>query len=101
MFRKIAHIVLAFLLLTTTIGFTVSKHYCGSRLVEISINYEAESCCDDLGTSNCCHNETEYFQLKEDFVSPASFENTRIASFDILLLNLKQYHDIQKHSKIC
>jgi len=71
-------------LLTTTIGFSVSKHYCGSRLVEVSINSEAEPCCDDIETSSCCHNETEYFQLKEDLVTTVSFENTRIAGFDIL-----------------
>lgn len=84
MFRKTANIILVIFLLTTTIGFSVSKHYCGSRLVEVSINSEAEPCCDDMGNSNCCHNETEYFQLKEDLVTPVSFENIRIASFDIL-----------------
>lgn len=84
MFRKTANIILVILLLTTTIGFSVSKHYCGSRLVEISINSEAEPCCDDMENPNCCHNETEYFQLKEDLVTPVSFENTRIAGFDIL-----------------
>jgi len=72
------------LLLTTTIGFSVSKHYCGSRLVEVLINSEAEPCCDNMGNSNCCHNETKIFQLKEDLVAPVSFKNTRIAGFDIL-----------------
>jgi len=75
MFRKTAHIILTLLLLTTTMCFSVSKHYCGSRLVEASINSEAKPCCDDIETSSCCHNETEYFQLKEDFVSSVSFEN--------------------------
>jgi len=84
MFRKTAHIILTLLLLTTTIGFSVSKHYCGSHLVEVSINSEAEPCCDDMENPNCCHNETEYFQLKEDLVTPVSLENTRIAGFDIL-----------------
>ena len=84
MFRKTANILLVMLLLTTTIGFSVSKHYCGSHLVEVSINSEAEPCCNDMENPNCCHNETEYFQLKEDLVTPVSLENTRIAGFDIL-----------------
>ena len=84
MFRKTAHIILTILLLTTTIGFSVSKHYCGSHLVEVSINSEAEPCCNDMENPNCCHNETEYFQLKEDLVTPVSYENTWIAGFDIL-----------------
>ncbi|MCH7657865.1 MAG: hypothetical protein IIB05_06050 [Bacteroidetes bacterium] len=84
MFRKTANIILVLLLLTATIGFSVSKHYCGSRLVEVSINSEEEPCCDDMENSNCCRYETEYFQLIEDLVTPVSFENTRIADFDIL-----------------
>ena len=84
MFRKTAHIISALLLLTTTIGFSVSKHYCGSYLVEVSINSEAEPCCDDMETPGCCHDETEFFQLKDDLVTPVSLENTRITGFDIL-----------------
>ena len=84
MFRKIAHLTLALLLLTTTMGFSVSKHYCGTRLVEISINSEAEPCCDDMGTSTCCHNETEYYQLDEDFVSSVSIENIQLANLIVL-----------------
>lgn len=84
MFRRTIDIMLVLLLLTSTVGFSVSKHYCGSRLVEVSINSEEEPCCDDMKNSNCCHYETEYFQLKEDLVTPVSFENTRIAGFDIL-----------------
>ncbi len=84
MFRKTAHIILALLLLITTSGFSISKHYCGSPLVKVSINSEAEPCCDDMENPNCCHNETEYFKLIEDLVTPVSFENTRIAGFDIL-----------------
>ncbi|MBE9511743.1 MAG: hypothetical protein IMY71_12775 [Bacteroidetes bacterium] len=84
MFRKTANIILVLLLLTTTIGFSVSKHYCGSRLVEVSINSEAEPCCNDMGNSGYCHNETEYFQLIDDLITPVPLENTRIAGFDVL-----------------
>ena len=84
MFRKTGNIALAILLLITTTGFSISKHYCGSHLVEVAINSEIEPCCGEMGNSNCCHNETEYFQLKEDFVSSSSIENTSITCFDIL-----------------
>lgn len=53
------------------------------QLIEVSINSEAEPCCDDVGSSDCCHNETEYFQLDEDFVSPVSFEKIQLADLDI------------------
>ena len=84
MFRKAAHILLASLLLITTMGYSLSKHYCGSNLVEVSINFEADPCCNDEGTSDCCKNETEYFQLKVDFVSTVSLDNNQITEIKVL-----------------
>ena len=84
MFRKITHILIATLLLITTMGFSVSKHYCGTSLIEISINSVAEPCCGDVETSGCCHDETEYFQFDEDFVSSVIIENIQITDNDIL-----------------
>ena len=91
MFRKITHILFAILLLITTMGFSVSKHYCGSRLVSISINSTAESCCADKKTSNCCHNETEFFQFDKDFTSPVIVENNQIQELDILFPSMFVY----------
>ncbi len=84
MLKRITHIALSFLLLTATMGISVSKHYCGSRLVEVSINSEAIPCCADMGNSGCCHDETEYFQFDEDFVSPDFAKDVQIAGLDIL-----------------
>ncbi|UCG28775.1 MAG: hypothetical protein JSV24_05300, partial [Bacteroidales bacterium] len=58
---------IALLLLITTMGFTVSGHYCGDRLVKVAFNAEAESCCDM--ENGCCHTETEHFQLENDFIT--------------------------------
>ena len=60
------------LLLVSTTGFSVSEHFCGTRLVSIEVNKEAEPCCD---SGMCCHSEMHFFQLEEDFV-------TTTASFD-------------------
>jgi len=84
MFRRITHIALSVLLLTATMGITVSKHYCGSRLVEVSINSEAIPCCTDMGVSGCCHDETELFQFDEDFVSSGIFNIIQTVDIDIL-----------------
>ena len=69
MVKKLANISLTFLLLATTTGFTISSHYCGSNVVSISIDKSPKSCCDNE-KGNCCHNESEHFQLKEDFIAP-------------------------------
>lgn len=67
MLKRISHISLSFLLLISTVGFAVSKHYCGDALVDIAYNENAESCCDD---GACCHNENLLFQLDEDYSAP-------------------------------
>lgn len=84
MFRKIAHIILAIILITTTTGFSISKHYCGTRLVSVAINTEPESCCGDEESSGCCHNEIEQYQLTNYYVSSFIVEDVSISSVDIL-----------------
>lgn len=81
MVKKIIHITLALTLLVVTMGFTVSKHYCGDNLVSISVNHEAKSCCDMDG---CCHNETNHYQLEEDFVYSLVTTDIQIQSIDVL-----------------
>ncbi len=88
MFRKISHIIFAALLLITTMGFSISKHYCGTRLIEVSINSAVEPCCSDVGTSGCCHDETEYFRFDKDFVGPVIIDNDQISDLDILFPSL-------------
>jgi len=70
------------LLLISTTGFSISKQYCGTTLVSVNIDKEADSCCGD---ADCCHNENQFFQVKDDFVvasNPVSFENS--LAFDVL-----------------
>lgn len=86
MFRKLLHITFSLLLLAVTAGFTISKHYCGPRLVTVSVNHEAESCCDMEGTSNCCHNETKSFQLDEDFIASPILQNEIVKSIDLFVI---------------
>ena len=68
MLKKLSHIVLSTLLLLSTIGLAVSRHYCGEKLVEISLTGEVGSCCDMQ--SNCCHDESQTFQLDQDYPVP-------------------------------
>nr|WP_319399065.1 hypothetical protein [uncultured Carboxylicivirga sp.] len=65
---------MALLLLTSTMGFTVSKHYCGAHLIDVSINKEAKSCCGDEGICKSCHNETHHFQVENDFNMVTDFQ---------------------------
>lgn len=72
MLKRISHISLSLLLLISTVGFAVSKHYCGDALIDIAYNENAENCCDD---GACCHNETLLYQLDEDCSAPQKITN--------------------------
>ena len=93
MFRIFSHIVVSLLLLITTTGMAVSKHFCDEFLVSTSYFAETESCCDGDG---CCHNETAFFQLQDDFQPslkseiPASIEIELISS-ELIQLNLEDF----------
>jgi hypothetical protein len=81
MIRKLSHIVLATLLLATTAGLAVSKHYCHNSLVGVSFFSKAEPCCDDGG---CCTNEDHFYQVKEDFSAPVISTVPVLAEIDVL-----------------
>jgi hypothetical protein len=85
MYGKIPNIILVILFLFATTGFTFSKHYCGTRLVSVAINNETKSCCDDQ-KDNCCHDETEYFQLNDYFNT--SFTHFNFRNYFIIDLDL-------------
>ncbi len=65
MLSKISHIFLSLVMLFTTMGLTIDKHYCGTRLVSVSIFSETESCFDM--TSDCCHDDTDTYKLDVDY----------------------------------
>jgi len=65
MFRLLMNIPISLILMISITGFAVSEHYCGTVLVSIEINKEASQCCDM--EENCCRNETDFYQLDNDF----------------------------------
>ena len=58
---KIASISLAFLVLFSTLSFTVEKHYCGRFLVDVAVFSEAKGC----GMEKMSHTETGESTLKK------------------------------------
>ena len=75
MIKKIGHIILALIILATTAGMTISEHYCGDTLREVSFMIEADPCCDI--PDDCCHNESSIYVIDDSFsVSNFNFEFT-------------------------
>ncbi len=80
MFKKFSHIIFSLLLLVSTMGLVISKHYCGDSFVSISFFTEGESCCKMGG---CCHNETDFYQVDEDFSITTFLEIPDASEFNL------------------
>ena len=85
MIKATGHIILSFLLLLSTSGLVVSKHFCGGKLISTSFYVEADSCCD---SGDCCKNETEVFKLDEDIQVSTMLELPQLAQMDLLAIPL-------------
>ncbi len=93
MLRIFVNTTISCMLLMATSGITISEHYCGNKLVSVSINSEADSCCNK--ECGCCHNESVHFQLAESFIATTSifnFNNNHV--FDLLGLDNNIYNII-------
>ncbi len=92
MIRKISHIIITSLLLVLTMGFTVSRHYCGGSIVDVSVFAGHTVSCSDDGSAcemdGCCHNEQEVYQLHEDYTSPLVIEHVPFIQVDLAVLDL-------------
>jgi len=51
--KKILNITISMLLLVSTSGVIINKHYSGDQLFSTSFFTDAESCCE----TSCCHHE--------------------------------------------
>ncbi|MBT3244278.1 MAG: hypothetical protein HN352_14105 [Bacteroidetes bacterium] len=98
MFRKISHIILSFVLLMVTSGFTIHQHFCCGNLIETKLFQEPKFCCGE--GSDCCSNESETYLLDEDYVSFIEFVDFQDVQIDLPPLNPVFIEKIEAHS-IC
>ena len=89
MLRRIIHIFIATVLVVSTAGFTITRHYCSGKLVAIAVNTTPESCCDDNG--GCCSNESEVYQLQEDYTFVQAQDIDAVQLIDVLLFGDGQF----------
>jgi len=107
-FVKIAAVTMAFVVLFSTMSFSISKHYCGDYLVDSALFSKAESCGMDsdnyreqntlpnrdcnLTKSNCCEDVVKLIEGQNELktnVSALNFEQqVFIASFVYSYINL-------------
>lgn len=77
---------MAFLVLFSTVSFTIEKHFCGDVLVDVSMFVEAEKCqmesLELLQKKTCCKDEIDVVQGQDEL---------NISSFDDLDFDPQQF----------
>jgi len=88
MLRKTANILLLTMFLFTAMGFTVTRHYCGDRLIVVSLKH-VNDCCKHC---NHCHNKVSHIKINDTYdseynsfslINPSSFLTTLIHTYDL------------------
>jgi len=66
--KKAGNIVVILLLLFSTGGLTITRHYCGDSAVSFSFFSTPKPCCGN--DCNRCHNEFSFNKITDEFYSP-------------------------------
>lgn len=102
-FHKIVSVLMAFVVMFTTMSFTVDMHYCGDSLVDFSLFQKAESCgmekaqavkdCEPSISQEPCCSDQKIFKkanhdLKTSFDKLSFEQQTFVTTFFYAYLNL-------------
>ncbi|GET28885.1 hypothetical protein SD074_10870 [Prolixibacter sp. SD074] len=70
MIRKTGHILTALILLASTIGVTINKHYSHGQLFDVAVYADAQSCCTaEHHDMDGCADTHEHYQVVNDFLA--------------------------------
>ncbi|WP_320019528.1 hypothetical protein [Labilibaculum manganireducens] len=73
MLKKFSHLLLALVIFVVTTGITVSIHYCGGHVKDVSFLAAPKACCEI--PQGCCHNEVFTVKIENDFsISSYTFD---------------------------
>ena len=101
-FHKIASLLMAFVVLLSTMSFTISMHYCGDTLVETSVFHKAEGCGMEMENpstegcavikKNCCNDQEIAIDGQDELKTPIDAisleQQVFLASFIYTYINL-------------
>ncbi len=100
--KKIGAILMALVVVLSTMSFTVSQHYCGDELMDSALFSKAESCGMDMSistqkdcsilTKNCCKDVVKQIkgqnEIKTNLTTISFNQQVFTASFIITYINL-------------
>ncbi|MCF8368810.1 MAG: hypothetical protein K9G76_07180 [Bacteroidales bacterium] len=99
---KIIHLFVASILLFSTIGVVVNKHYSGGELFSTALFVKAQSCC----ASSCCHHEraggcreeSDYYRLEADYITPESETKLNLHGENFTFTSYELYSNVNSSS---
>ena len=82
--RQFIHIILSLLLVASTTGVTLNKHFCGDMLQSVSLRKMA-GCCGEKPSEKeskkgCCENQTQEIKADTDFQVGLSVELAQLVA---------------------
>lgn len=94
--KQISHIVISMLLLISTSGVIINKHYSGEELFSSTLFVEAESCCE----VSCCHHEHQnncreestLYKLIVDYTDPGKTSPNTPVFFELVVFALPDFN---------
>ncbi|MFD1063236.1 hypothetical protein ACFQ1Q_08245 [Winogradskyella litorisediminis] len=89
MIHKIFSIALSALVLFSTFSFTVEKHYCGNRLVDVAVFSEAKGCGMEMPLKNsmkksCCKDTIDVIEGQDELQS-LSFDDFELETQEFIV----------------
>lgn len=77
--HSVFSVLMAFLVLFSTLSFTVEKHYCGDRLVDSAVFSKVKKCSDVIEIpKSCCKDDVEIIK-GQDKLKVTKFEDLDIS----------------------
>lgn len=86
--KKINAILFAVLLIGSSFGVSIEKHFCGDYLADVALFTGAGCECEEYGKNDdCCHEEDEVFQADLSQFNTSVQRFPDIAQNDLLVFN--------------
>ena len=106
--KKISTTLLSFIVLFSSMSFTIDEHYCGNNLMDISYFGDADNCGSEEVTmnsrtslikqNNCCKDETTL--LESSIFNKEKFINLQHVDAEVLFFKANSYLGTYKDTAI-
>ena len=69
--HKVFSISLAIIVLCSTVSFTVEKHFCGNKLIDVAVFTELDKCAmdsEEITKKHCCKDKVDIVQGQDELI---------------------------------